>query len=88
MRGFRGKEGEGFQRFAEAVRDHVAAASVKPMDETGFRIGGKTQWVHMASTTLLTFCRVSAKRGSLSVNVVGVSWWALWCTTTGIHATR
>ena len=28
-----------FQGFAAAVRDHVAAAPVKHMDETGFRIG-------------------------------------------------
>jgi Transposase IS66 family len=36
---------------------------VKHMDETGFRIGGKTQWFHVASTALLTFYRVCAKRG-------------------------
>ena len=53
------------QGFADAVRDHVAAAPVKHMDETGFRIGGKTQWLHIASTVWLTFYRVSAKRGSL-----------------------
>jgi hypothetical protein len=54
------------QGFADAVRDHVAAAPVKHMDETGFRIGGKTQWLHIASTVWLTFYRVSAKRGSLA----------------------
>jgi transposase len=51
--------------FGEAVRDLVAGASVKHMDETGFRIGGKTQWLHVASNAWLTFYRVSAKRGSL-----------------------
>jgi hypothetical protein len=34
------------------------------MDETGFRIGAKTQWLHVAGTALLTFHRVSAKRGN------------------------
>src|SRR5665648_263300 len=63
---------ERFQGFADAVRDHVAAAPVKHMDETGFRIGGRTQWLHIASTALLTFYRVCAKRGSLLANVVGV----------------
>lgn len=58
--------------FGETVRDLVAGAPVKHMDETGFRIGGKTQWLHVASTALLTFYRVCAKRGSLLANVVGI----------------
>ena len=58
--------------FAETVRDLVAGAVVKHMDETGFRIGGKTQWLHVASTAFLTFYRVSAKRGSLLANVAGI----------------
>jgi transposase len=55
---------ERFQGFAEALRDHVAAAPVKHMEETGFRIGGKTRWLHIASTVWLTFYRTAAKRGS------------------------
>src|ERR1700722_7477268 len=61
-----------FQGLAAAVRDHVAAAPVKHMDETGFRIGGKTQWLHIASTIWLTFYRTSPKRGSLLENVQGI----------------
>src|SRR5471032_2229767 len=61
-----------FQGFAAAVRGHVAAAAVKHMDETGFRIGAKTQWLHIASTIWLTFYRVSPKRGSLLENVLGI----------------
>ena len=60
------------QDFVEALRDLVAGAPVKHMDETGFRIGGKTQWLHVASTALLTFYRVCAKRGSLLANVAGI----------------
>ncbi len=60
------------QGFADAVRDQVAAAPVKHMDETGLRIGGKTQWLHIASTVWLTFYRVSAKRGSLLAHVRGI----------------
>ena len=63
---------ERFQGFAAAVRDRVAAAPVKHPDETGFRIGGKTQWLHIASTILLTFYRVAAKRGSLLTDLTGV----------------
>jgi transposase len=63
---------ERFHGFVDALRDHVAAAPVKHMDETGFRIGGKTQWLHIASTAWLTFYRTAAKRGSLLTNVTGI----------------
>jgi transposase len=63
---------ERLRGFSQTVRDLVAGASVKHMDETGFRIGGKTQWLHVASTALLTFYRVCAKRGSLLANVTGI----------------
>src|SRR3982750_3021066 len=46
--------------FTDAVRERVAAA-VKHRDETGFRIGGKTQWLHIASTLWLAFYRVSPR---------------------------
>jgi transposase len=76
--------------FADTVRDHVATAPVKHMDETGFRIGGKTQWLHIASTIWLTFYRVSAKRGSLLANVTGTvvhDHWKPYYTMTGVlHA--
>jgi transposase len=79
-----------FQGFADALRDHVAAAPVKHMDETGFRIGGKTQWLHIASTVWLTFYRTAAKRGSLLANVTGVvvhDHWKPYYTMTGVlHA--
>ena len=76
--------------FAEAVRDQVAAAEVKHMDETGFRIGGKTQWLHVASTSRLTFYRISPKRGSLLAGVSGIvvhDHWKPYYTLTGVlHA--
>jgi len=79
-----------FQGFADAVQDHVAAAPVKHMDETGFRIGGKTQWLHTASTLRLTFYRTSPKRGSLLAKVTGIvvhDHWKPYYTMTGVlHA--
>ena len=81
---------ERFQGFAAAVRDRVAAAPVKHLDETGFRIGGKTQWLHVASTVLLTFYRVSARRGSLLASLTGIvvhDHWKPYYTLTGVlHA--
>ena len=76
--------------FAEAVREMVAAVAVKHLDETGLRIGGKTQWLHIASTLWLTFYWVSSKRGSLPANVTGIvvhDHWKPYYTMTGVlHA--
>jgi transposase len=58
--------------FVDAVRQEVCRAKVKHLDETGFRLGSKTQWLHIASTALLTFYRVCAERGSLLAGVVGI----------------
>jgi transposase len=63
---------ERFQSFADAVCALVKAAAVKHLDETGFRIGGKTQWLHVACTLWLVFYRVSPKRGSLLEGVTGI----------------
>src|SRR5437016_12457922 len=81
---------ERLRGFAQTVRDLVAGAPVKHMDETGFRIGGKTQWLHVASTALLTFYRVCARRGSLLANAAGIvvhDHWKPYYTMTGVlHA--
>ena len=61
-----------FGGLVDAIRERVKAAAVKHMDETGSRIGGRTQWLHIASTGLLSFYRVSAKRGSLLAGVIGI----------------
>ena len=78
------------QAFVDTLREQVAKAPVKHMDETGFRVGGKTQWLHIASTFLLTFYRVSLKRGSLMENVSGIvvhDHWKPYYTLSGVlHA--
>ena len=78
------------QSFVQAVCDQVAGAKVKHMDETGFRIGGRTQWLHIASTALLTIYRVCAQRGKVWENVTGIAvhdHWKPYYTMTGVlHA--
>jgi len=61
-----------FLGFVEAVCAFIKTAAVKHLDETGFRIGGKTQWLHVACTVWLTFYRVSPKRGSLLEGLLGI----------------
>ena len=60
------------------------------MDETGFHIGGRTQWLHVFSTSLLTFYHVSARRGGPPHAVSGIvvhDHWKPYYTMTGVlHA--
>lgn len=59
------------QGFVAAVRAGVHTAKVKHLDETGFRVSGRTQWLHIASTGLLTFYRITASRGIVPEDVSG-----------------
>ena len=49
----------------------VAAARVRCLDETGFRVAGKTQWLHTVATESLTLYRVSTKRGDVPKALAG-----------------
>jgi transposase len=51
--------------FEESILSQVKIAAVKNLDETGFRVAGKTQWLHVASTKTATYYHVSSKRKSL-----------------------
>lgn len=57
--------------FEEAVLSLVKSAAVKNLDETGFRVAGKTQWLHVASTPSATYYHVSPKRKSLLDGLYG-----------------
>ena len=56
----------------EEALSELKAAPVKHFDETGFRIGGKTQWLHVISNENATHYRVSDKRGDLLSGASGV----------------
>lgn len=74
--------------FVAAVRTRVCEAPVKHLDETGFRIGGMTQWLHIASTAWLSFYRVSPRRGSLLEGIRGIvvhDHWTPYYTLDGVR---
>jgi len=79
-----------FQGFVMVICQAVKTAAVKHLDETGFRIGKATQWLHVAVTQWLTFYRVSPKRGSLLEGLTGIcvhDHWKPYYTLKGvIHA--
>jgi transposase len=57
---------------AAHIEQEVKDAAVKHVDETGYRIAGALQWLHVASTWLLTCYRTSAKRGAMWTGVRGI----------------
>lgn len=79
-----------FHGVVTVICQAVKTAAVKHLDETGFRIGGKTRWLHVAVTEWLSFYRVSPKRGSLLDALIGIvvhDHWKPYYTLTGvIHA--
>jgi len=66
------KRASDLKPLADIIAAQVAAAPVKHLDETGCRIGGRTQWLHVASTLGLTSYRVSPRRGSLPSLMTGI----------------
>ena len=59
------RKAEAFAPVAARIAALVAQAPVRHLDETGFRVAGKGQWLHTASTPALTSYRVTANRGAL-----------------------
>jgi transposase len=61
-----------FEGFIDVVRQEMCRAKVKHLDETGFRLGSKMHWLHIASTALLTFYWICAHRSSVLADVAGI----------------
>lgn len=56
---------------AERIGALIGGGRVRCLDETGLRIGGKTQWLHTAATETLTLYRACAKRGAMPEGLEG-----------------
>ena len=66
------KKAEELAGLADHIGQQVKQAPVKHLDETGYRIAGLLQWLHVASTGLLTFYRTAHKRGAMLTGVLGI----------------
>ena len=62
---------ERFRPYVQAIEETVTISAVKHMDETGCRVEGKNQWMHVFSTSWLTHYRFSPKRGDVPQNLLG-----------------
>jgi len=68
----------------------VSGPGVKHLDETGFRVAGRGQWLHVLSTAQLTYYRTSRQRGGVLAGLRGIlvhDHWASYFTVEGVlHA--
>jgi transposase len=58
------------QPVERAIRAALQQAEVVHVDETGQRVAGRTEWVHVISTTFLTFDAHHAKRGREAIDAI------------------
>jgi transposase len=58
------------------VRDKIKATLIAArqahFDETGVRIGGRLQWLHLAATPQLTYYAIHPKRGRAATEAIGI----------------
>jgi len=55
-----------------AIRQHLTQADVVHADESGLRVEGKLNWLHVLATTALTYYAVHPKRGQVAMREIGL----------------
>src|SRR5580692_4458920 len=66
-----GKKARALGPLYDAIGQRVAAAAVRHLDETGYRIAGKLHWLHTTSSLAFTFYRAGEKRGDIPRDLRG-----------------
>jgi transposase len=65
------KKDEDLRQVYACIGERVAKVKVRHLDETGFRIAGKLQWLHTTSSLAFTFYRADEKRGAIPQDLQG-----------------
>ena len=63
---------ENLKNFEYEVKKLLSQSTVLHFDETGSRINGQRNWLHVACTSQMTYYMVHAKRGSEAMDVMGI----------------
>jgi transposase len=61
------KKGEDLRQVYARIGERVAKVKVRHLDETGFRIAGKLQWLHTTPSLAFTFYRTGEAARSLRI---------------------
>src|ERR1700733_3069545 len=69
--GWVGKKAEELTPVCQGIGERVAEAKVRHLDETGYRIAGRLQWLHTTSSLGYTFYRAGEKRGDIPRGLQG-----------------
>ena len=56
----------------EQIKDEITQSNVAHFDESGMRVNGKTNWLHVISTHNTTYYEIHKKRGQLAMDDIGV----------------
>ena len=56
----------------EQIKEEVIESDVAGFDESGMRVGGKTHWLHSASTGTCTVYSIHKKRGREAMDAMGI----------------
>ena len=63
--------GEKAKAFLDGIKNQLLKSPVVHCDETGIRVNGKLEWVHVISDSLRTLYFLSLKRGSEAMDAMG-----------------
>lgn len=63
---------DGLENPTEEIKEAITQAAVANFDETGLYVAGRREWLHVASTPLLTYYDSHAKRGAEATKEIGI----------------
>jgi len=66
-----GRKACAFEPVFARIAALAACAPVRCLDETGFRVAGRSHWLHTVATETLTLYRVSLKRSDIPNDLIG-----------------